>query len=209
MMASRKEEFDEVLITSRGDHEPNFLVMSGPESVMLGATVGGLILVQALLFCCMEWGSPGLDGRRYLPAHTTFLPVEKIGKGIKKDAGDEEGKEEESFVEKLIFSQLSYLSIFTIIICITERRQMSRDPLNFNVLNIVFEVISAYGNVGFSTGYSCKRRLQAEDQRLCRDSAVGFSGKWTRKGKLVLIGVMIFGRLKKFNLNGGKAWMIR
>lgn len=43
--------------------------------------------------------------------------------------------------ENLIFSQLSYLTIFIILVCITERKKLKEDPLNFNVLNIVLEVI--------------------------------------------------------------------
>lgn len=62
--------------------------------------------------------------------------------------------------------------------------------------------------MGFTTGYSCKRRLMKEEK--CIDSGIGFSGKWSRTGKLVLIIVMVFGRLKKFIIaNGGKAWIVR
>ncbi|XP_057762324.1 cation transporter HKT1;3-like isoform X1 [Arachis stenosperma] len=136
----------------------------------------------------------------YLPPYTSFLPL----KDHEKDS--EIRKRKGKLMENLIFSQLSYLVIFVILVCITERKNLKEDPLNFNVLNIVIEVISAYGNVGFSTGYSCKRQLHPEAN--CEDKWFGFVGKWSDEGKIILILVMFFGRLKKFNMNGGKAWKL-
>ncbi|XP_028208451.1 probable cation transporter HKT7 [Glycine soja] len=115
-------------------------------------------------------------------------------------------RNEKSVVECLVLSQLSYLVIFIILICITESKSLKEDPLNFNVLYITLEVISGYGNVGFSTGYSCARQLKID--ATCKDSWVGFSGRWSSKGKFILILVMFFGRLKKFNMKGGKAWKL-
>ncbi|KAF2289577.1 hypothetical protein GH714_037264 [Hevea brasiliensis] len=137
----------------------------------------------------------------YLPPYTSFLPVND-----NPQTSGRPKKRRGKLLEDLIFSQLSYLIIFIILICITERKKMKEDPLNFNALNIVVEVISAYGNVGFTTGYSCKRQLQPDSN--CKDKWYGFSGKWSDEGKIILIVVMFFGRLKKFNMDGGKAWIL-
>ncbi|XLU58658.1 hypothetical protein S245_053306, partial [Arachis hypogaea] len=134
----------------------------------------------------------------YLPPYTTFLPI------MDHETENDAKKDKRRLVECLVLSQLSYLVIFIILICITENKSLREDPLNFNVLNITIEVISAYGNVGFSMGYSCGRQLKANGS--CKDLWVGFSGKWSNKGKFILILVMFFGRLKKFNMKGGKAW---
>ncbi|XP_070042010.1 cation transporter HKT1;3-like [Nicotiana tomentosiformis] len=83
---------------------------------------------------------------------------------------------------------------------------MKNDPLNFNVLNIVFEVISAYGTVGMSMGYSCARQIKPDDH--CKDAAYGFAGKWSNMGKFILIIVMFFGRLKQYNKRGGNEYLI-
>ncbi|KAI3694997.1 hypothetical protein L1987_77984 [Smallanthus sonchifolius] len=136
----------------------------------------------------------------YLPPYTSFLPV------AAEESCEQGNKRSRKIMENLIFSQQTYLVIFITLVCITERKQMVNDPLNFNVLNIVVEVISAYGNVGFSTGYNCDRRLKRHGG--CENKWYGFSGKWSDEGKLVLIAVMIFGRLKKFNMNGGKSWKV-
>ncbi|CAO2815732.1 unnamed protein product [Amaranthus hypochondriacus] len=141
----------------------------------------------------------------YLPPCFSYLPIgyQQKEKTDDNDKTKLEGKK--NIIKNMVFSQLSYLSIFVIVICITERKSLKQDPLNFNVLNIVFEVISAYGNVGFSTGYSCERRLKTKE--FCEDKMYGFVGKWSNGGKAMLILVMLFGRLKKFNLHGGKAWI--
>ncbi|XP_030522394.1 sodium transporter HKT1-like isoform X2 [Rhodamnia argentea] len=142
----------------------------------------------------------------YLPPYTTFFPA-RGGEGL--PGNGERGKPKRSYeilLENLIFSQLSYLAIFIIMVCMAETKKMKEDPINFNVLNIVVEVISAYGNVGFTTGYSCERQLRRVEG--CEDKWYGFSGKWSDEGKIILIIVMIFGRLKKSNVKGGRAWVL-
>nr|GMC65053.1 sodium transporter HKT1-like [Ipomoea batatas] len=137
----------------------------------------------------------------YLPPYTSFIPV----KG-EEQSQEPQRKKKARRVDNIIFSQLSYLVIFVVLICITEREKMKEDPLNFSVLSITLEVISAYGNVGFTMGYSCARMLKPDPN--CKDRMYGLAGKWSDEGKIVLIFVMLFGRLKKFNMKGGKAWKL-
>ncbi|TXG61133.1 hypothetical protein EZV62_012496 [Acer yangbiense] len=70
---------------------------------------------------------------RYLPPYTSFLPTRY------RENDDE--KKKKTFWENVIFSQLSYLITFIILVCITERHKLKQDPLNFNVLNITIEII--------------------------------------------------------------------
>ncbi|XP_062094281.1 sodium transporter HKT1 [Humulus lupulus] len=167
------------------------------ESVVDISTISSAILV---LFVVMM----------YLPPYTSFFPINYKDHQKKVSSDDNNTStghgRKTLLLECFIVSPLSYLSIFVILISITERKNMKNDPLNFNVLNVIIEVVSAYGNVGFSTGYSCKRRLQQEGD--CTDRYYGFSGKWSSEGKFILIIVMFFGRLKKFSFKGGKAWKL-
>ncbi|XP_072970163.1 cation transporter HKT1;1-like [Typha angustifolia] len=137
----------------------------------------------------------------YLPSYFSFLPVN----GDEQPASAEKEKSKTRIIWKnLIFSELAYLVIFIMLICISERKAISADPLNFNVFSIVFEVISGYGNVGFSYGYSCKRLLQPDSS--CKDASYGFVGRWSDEGKVIMILVMFAGRLRRFNTERGKAW---
>ncbi|KAI5011258.1 hypothetical protein ZWY2020_013395 [Hordeum vulgare] len=139
----------------------------------------------------------------YLPPYTTWFPFGESS-GV-KDHPTEETKGLR-LLKGTLLSQLSYLAIFVIAICITEREKLKEDPLNFNLLSIVVEVVSAYGNVGFSMGYSCSRQISPD--RLCTDRWTGFAGRWSDSGKVILILVMLFGRLKKFSMSAGKAWKL-
>lgn len=78
---------------------------------------------------------------RYLPPYTSFLPVKKDGKNGGGNSDQRRKNRRGVLVENIILSQLSYLTIFIIMICVTESKQLKHDPLNFNVLNIVIEVI--------------------------------------------------------------------
>ncbi|PIA43899.1 hypothetical protein AQUCO_01800147v1 [Aquilegia coerulea] len=239
---TRRDEFQYMLKNTR-EMEYHHLLPS-LQSLLLVCTVVLFILVQFILFCCMEWNSDALDGMSayqkvvgtlfvtinsrhtgesivdlsiispavlvlfvlmmYLPPYTSFMPMgddEQYNRSCEKRK-----KQKQHVVENLLFSQLTYLVIFIILICITERKKMKDDPLNFTLLNIVIEVVSAYGNVGFSTGYSCKRQINPNGH--CKDTWYGFSGRWSDEGKLILILVMFFGRLKKFYTGGGKAWKL-
>ncbi|KAL4384148.1 hypothetical protein GQ457_15G024450 [Hibiscus cannabinus] len=148
------------------------------ETIVDFSTVSAAILVLATV--CM-----------YLPPYATFLFL----KDEKEEKNLQRKKER---MRKKGVSNIAYLSIFVLLVCITERGKITEDPLNFNVLNIVIEVVSAYGNVGFTMGYNCKRRLI--DRANCEDKWYGFAGWWSDRGKAILIVVMFFGRLKNFNM---------
>ncbi|KAL0338788.1 UNVERIFIED_CONTAM: putative cation transporter HKT6 [Sesamum angustifolium] len=238
---SRKAEFRYMLKNSRELGYGHLI--SGRQCAYLGITGAGLVIVQLVVFCLLEWKSEATGGlsayeklvgslfqvvnsrhtgesvfdlsaispailvlfvaMMYLPPYTSFLPTDEA-ENLKAKVEKCQRKNKKGFREHIMFSQLTYLLVFVILICITERRKMKTDPLNFNVLNIVVEVVSAYGNVGFSTGYSCERQINPDGG--CKDAWYGLAGRWSDEGKLVLIVVMLFGRLKKFSMRGGRAW---
>ncbi|XXG51459.1 hypothetical protein AAC387_Pa03g0015 [Persea americana] len=241
---TKRVEFDYIL-KNPGEFGYDHL-LPGVHCLFLTCTVLGFIVVQSILFSCLEWHSVALSGlssyqkivgalfqsvnsrhagesmvdistlssailvlyvvMMYIPPYTSFLPTEEDGEASSSWENGQRGSKRRGWAKRLQLSQLSYLVICIVLICIIERKKMSQDPLNFNVLNIVIEVISAYGNVGFSTGYSCQRQLKHDSS--CKDAWTGFVGRWSSQGKLILIFVMFFGRLKKFSRKGGRAWKL-
>jgi Trk-type K+ transport system membrane component len=89
-----------------------------------------------------------------------------------------------SFISQQIRSQLAYdlwwLALAVLLITIIETRNFLVDPVTFNVFNVLFEVVSAYGTVGISVGLP--------------DQNYSFSGAWNPGSKLVLCLVMLRGR---------------
>jgi Trk-type K+ transport system membrane component len=75
---------------------------------------------------------------RYLPPYTTFMSF-KDERSYNRAENTKPGSM--SFFKIANISQISYLAIFVMIICITERDKISQDPLNFNIFSIVFEVV--------------------------------------------------------------------
>ncbi|CAN6868160.1 unnamed protein product [Brassica oleracea] len=142
----------------------------------------------------------------YLPPYTLFMPlttIEKYKEEVEGHTGNEGKRKKTGF----FVSQLSFLAICVFFISITESQNLRRDPLNFNILNITLEVISAFGNVGFTTGYSCERRLDINNGS-CKDTSYGFVGRWSPNGKIILIILMFYGRFKQFAAKSGRPWIL-
>ncbi|RKF62848.1 Low-affinity potassium transport protein [Golovinomyces cichoracearum] len=88
------------------------------------------------------------------------------------------------FVQEQLRRQLShdlwFLVIGVLVIICTEASNYNRDPQTFAIFNIIFEIVSAYGCVGFSVG-------------LPNDNA-SFSGAWHSFSRLALCAIMLRGR---------------
>ncbi|XP_077238568.1 cation transporter HKT1;3-like isoform X1 [Tasmannia lanceolata] len=104
----------------------------------------------------------------------------------------------------------SYQKIVGVLFQSVNSRHAGEQIIDISILSqailVLYVVMIAYGNVGLSTGYSCQRQLKPNGN--CKDAWYGLSGRCSKKGKLIIIFVMIFGRLKKFNRQGGEAWKL-
>ncbi|MCJ1337526.1 hypothetical protein MMC09_002808 [Bachmanniomyces sp. S44760] len=95
-----------------------------------------------------------------------------------------EGTSRTYFVRQQLRGQLAHdlwwIVLAILFITITETSSFERDPVDYSVFNIIFEVISAYGCVGISVGLP--------------NVAYSFCGGWHTLSKLILCAVMIRGR---------------
>jgi Trk-type K+ transport system membrane component len=80
----------------------------------------------------------------------------------------------------LLLRNNMWLLLVIIVICMTEVNKMRREPLKYSFLKVVFEVVSAFGNVGLTLGFP--------------GVVYSFSGALTIFSKLLIICVMILGR---------------
>lgn len=105
--------------------------------------------------------------------------------GVGVAAGQEKGAYGRlSFVRQQIQGQVAhdiwFLVLAVLAISTIETRHFLADPLTYSPFNVIFEVVSAYGTVGISTGLP--------------NAAYSFSGGCYTGSKLVLCLVMLRGR---------------
>ncbi|GKZ40869.1 hypothetical protein AbraIFM66951_006407 [Aspergillus brasiliensis] len=88
------------------------------------------------------------------------------------------------FVHQQLRSQLSHdlwwIALAVFLIAIAESGNYNRMPVAYSTLNIIFEVVSAYGCVGISVGFP--------------SSNASFCSAWHTISKLILAAVMLRGR---------------
>ena len=105
---------------------------------------------------------------------------------LKRTLTDHQGSTESRgyFVRQQLRGQLAHdlwwIVLAILFITITETSQFERDPINYSVFNIMFEVVSGYGCVGISMGLP--------------NVAYSFCGGWHACSKLILCAVMLRGR---------------
>ncbi|KAH1241808.1 Sodium transporter HKT1 [Glycine max] len=168
-------------------------MLSALHCCLLVVTVLGFNLIQFVMLCSLEWNTKIMEGLNvYEKVVASLFQVTNA-----RHAGESVfDLSSISSAILVLFLVMMYLPPYTTFIPVREHENdVEKQKKRSGV---------AYGNVGFSTGYSCARQMKAD--AMCKDSWVGFSGRWSSKGKFILILVMFFGRLKKLNMKGGKAW---
>jgi Trk-type K+ transport system membrane component len=86
------------------------------------------------------------------------------------------------------------MTLCTFLIICLETSNYNRDPTTYSIFNITFEVVSANGPVGLSTGLP--------------DKAYSLSGGFGTASKVLICGVMIRGRHRGLPVSIDKAVML-
>ncbi|CAI6002190.1 unnamed protein product [Closterium sp. NIES-64] len=92
--------------------------------------------------------------------------------------------------KKLFLHDTALIFFAIFLVCIMESPMITSDPANFSIFNIIFEIMSGYGNVGFSLGYTCPEDAPAG----CVSPPYSFSGVWRTEAKVVMVLVMLLAR---------------
>eukprot|EP00475_Leptophrys_vorax_P007322 TRINITY_DN14635_c0_g1_i3.p3 TRINITY_DN14635_c0_g1~~TRINITY_DN14635_c0_g1_i3.p3 ORF type:complete len:179 (+),score=2.32 TRINITY_DN14635_c0_g1_i3:815-1351(+) len=92
--------------------------------------------------------------------------------------------------KRLVARDSVYLFASTFLVLAVQGGDFTSDPANWTVFKVIFEIISAYGNVGLSLGNSCP-----SSNPNCTDAPpYSFSGTWSPLSKLLIVLVMLLGR---------------
>jgi len=83
-------------------------------------------------------------------------------------------------IRVLLLRDISGLVFALFCISLAENQQLQTDPVNFTMFKIIFEIVSAYGNVGLSLGFP--------------NVPVSFCGVWSPISQTILCCVMLLGR---------------
>jgi Trk-type K+ transport system membrane component len=120
----------------------------------------------------------------YMSSYPLVLTLRKTNTYEERSIGLQEHDESAAGIASHLQKQLAYdiwfqfLAFF--LVCIIERSHILRQDPGFSEFNILFEVTSAYGTVGLSTG------VPGQDYSLC--------GSFASLSKVVLLFVMVRGR---------------
>ncbi|GME97930.1 unnamed protein product [Ambrosiozyma monospora] len=115
-----------------------------------------------------------------------YLDGEKVDEPESNETTDDQksSPKKMNFISTHLRKQLSFdlwfifLGLF--VICICEKKKLTKGDPNFGIFQILFEIVSAYGTVGLSLGYP------GVDTSFC--------SQFTVVSKLVIIAMMIRGR---------------
>ncbi|KAL4880939.1 cation transport protein-domain-containing protein [Aspergillus karnatakaensis] len=129
--------------------------------------------------------------------HDTQTPPNTLSHLLRHHLLSKEGTRRH-FIREQLKDQLSHdlwwIALAVFFISIIESSNYNSDPVGYSTFNILFEVISAYGCVGISTGYPGRN--------------LSFCGVWHALSKLILAAVALRGRHRGLPVAIDKAIML-
>ena len=125
----------------------------------------------------------------YISSYPLVISLQKTAEIVRKDKyyTDEHfrlnSKRDKEYVKdglrRVVYTDLMIVALGILIIAICEDNELNDNPY-YSMFSVIFEVVSAYGNVGLSLGYG--------------NAAYSFSGAWAWYSKVVIFFLLLFGR---------------